>query len=60
MALRTEGLKKGKSSMATAMLDIETLGQGSNAFILQICIKLIDKSDTLTLNIDPWRVQVGV
>lgn len=45
--------------MATAMLDIETLGQGSNAFILQICIKLIDKSDTLTLNIDPWRVQVG-
>lgn len=45
--------------MATAMLDIETLGQGSNAFILQICIRLIDEPDTLTLNIDPWRVQAG-
>ena len=49
-----------------AMLDIETLGQGSNAFILQICLKTFDldrtagfESKTFTANVDAWRLQVG-
>lgn len=48
-----------------AMLDIETLGQGSNAFIVQIAIttfKLNDSEyygESLIQNIDVWRAQAG-
>lgn len=48
-----------------AMLDIETLGDGSNAFILQICIKTftvgdIDcKAEKFLHNVNAWRLQVG-
>lgn len=42
-----------------AMLDIETLGQGSNAFIVQICLRTFDEDASFIKYIDPWRRQVG-
>ncbi len=49
------------------MIDIETLGQSSNAFIVQISARLFnpyvynDKKEyhLLTLDINPWGVQEG-
>lgn len=48
-----------------AMLDLETLGQSSNAFIVQICITTFSLDDptysrkSWSTNIDVWRLQVG-
>lgn len=48
-----------------AMLDLETLGQSSNAFIVQICITTFSIDDptyirkSWSTNIDVWRLQEG-
>lgn len=48
-----------------AMLDLETLGQSSNAFIVQICITTFSLDDptyirkSWSTNIDVWRLQEG-
>lgn len=42
-----------------AMLDLETLGQGSNAFIVQVCLRTFDGKKTFVEYIDPWRQQAG-
>lgn len=48
-----------------AMLDLETLGTGSNAFIVQMHIKQFSLDDpkfygeSFTQLVDPWRKQVG-